>query len=677
MQNFFEAKSIPHHSVLVRRLYGEDAPPLLGLGRLDPSEPTRNKLELELPPEDGAVAPILKFTSQRESLISVAEPKEPKLKIRRVSAVTLSPVGTESPVPPAKNKHDPKLTIHKPPADAPSPAEKTPILIRYTTPKAPPFIRYTTHPDEVDYCADKLRQGQKMVQRLTDEYRTTMHDIMRSNKQPMDLGVKRVREDSPSAIRARTRKTRIYINELANKADSIDANLYGLQKVFQKILESATQNVFDSLLTRIQQITASITGLRNDFAHLLNFIILRTRLIHYTNNSAVTIYQLNVSLRWRLGAMILTRQQHKHPHPMARSIPPLEQKLVKLRAYGSSLFYERKGLSVPYVRQRLIEMEGQNFILRNLILSRPAERRQRIAALPLAQQIENNRNADLRRVIKSDGLKGNEKIRRTFDSLKPRFESTVNPVLRRVAVSPPDQPLVRIYPSVPRLVPRQRIILRRRVHQRRIRRPHRRTIDSEKNLRFVGARLFARSVFSSRSKKRRTGFGGRSVPIDERERGVRFRKYVSPARKEKIEAQRTFVKRQTERKRMAKRALVDTVKGWLGAGTEDESSNKESTARVFGSGGGGVSLSAIPVPDVGSGGEVQMEGAYGVGLERRVPSDGDALLDALNGRSAPSQNRHTGDPTPTDANRSAGFLPGQRGGDPFVFPAKDSKSRRR
>jgi len=580
-------------------LFSEGAPPFLGLGRLKTADRWRpDSLRFDPPPEDEALEPIRKFSVYR------GDPITPKL-------------GQE---PPQTSKELKSVVRKIPVIDGPE--------------RPPKLFRYTMRTNEVDYCADKMRQGSKAVQRLTDEYRITMNGIMRTSKRPMDLTVKRLGDNVSKATKVQITESCAYINMIAMEAEASDVKLYRLRDTFSNTLKGATQNDFDQLLTRIQQTTLTIAGLRNELTHILNFVSLRARLTHHTNNSAVTLYQLNIALRWRLGTMILTRQRFQHPHPMTHSLPHLEEKLVKLRAYGSGLFHDRKGMSVPYVRRRLIEMEGQKMLLRNLKLSKPVERRKRIAALSVVQQIDHDKNADPRRAMEKNDLSANGKIRRVFDAVR------VRPV-------PTDKLPQAMVADI------QALSAEKRTSQAR------------------GGLALKQHTMQSESELVTSHEQGK--PLDD---GV-IRRFVGPSRRERIQTEVMLKRRQTEKKRKAKGELVGTVLGWLDGGGVEIGDGGGEVERVFGE----KARDSDPMPrtDVDGGDEggdlelapeVHREGGYVFGGQaENAPSDGPYRGD-VDDHPKDRSSRARSDLSSTDG------LPPPDDDDPFIFLNNDEDPRR-
>jgi hypothetical protein len=437
---------------------------------------------------------------------------------------------------------------------------KIPILDRPES--RPKLIRYTMHIDEVGHCADKLRRVSKAIQRLTDEYRIIISTVMRSNKRPMALAVKRQRNDLSRTTKTRIRESNAYIEVIATQADSIHVKLHRLQKDYSDISIRMNSKVYDHLLTRVQQTILTIVHLRNEFAHILNFVILHTRLTHCSNNSAVKIYQLNISLRWCLSSMIETRQQYQHNGPVARSMSILERKLVKLRAYGTNFFHDRKGISVPYIRQRLTEMEGQKSVLRNLKLTKPLARRERASPLAMAQHTKNKETAFQRPDKKEIHPKTNAKTRRVSDAVQFRYQQTNSNFHMAQGLS--NAPRMPIISSRGRSFP-----------DRRSRAARAEEIASWLN-KDTGT-SFRKYIPATEP------FSGHSTPL-ERQDGIVFRKYISLSRRERVESQWMLRYRQTERKRRAKGELVSTVREWLREGGVKDSEGSESrkVEHVFG-----------------------------------------------------------------------------------------------
>jgi hypothetical protein len=588
-------------------MYGEDAPRLLSLARLGPIRECRA------------------FKGFEKVIL------EPKPAAHR----SLGPVESlKEPLPPLIRKF----------------TSKESTLVSHISSTKSTRIRNYTSRDEVKYCVDKLREVTQTVQQITHEYRALMNTIMRSNKRPINLAVRRVSNDQSNATKARIRETRGYINKLAIEADAIDAKLYHFQKQFQHILDNATQTVFDHLLIRVQRIIAYISKLRSEFIRILSFISLRTRLTHATNNSAVTIYELHVSLRWCLGDMVFPRQQHQHPQSLAQSVLPLEGRLMKMRAYGTNLFYDREAMSVPYVRQRLLDMEAQDSVARDLKLSRLVEGREKIFTLSLAERIQRNK------VVKSKEPRVGMKVQDIPDSSQTGSKSDwKHPIFRRIVVPliglhPTTRPFRRHRRSTARqssgslpdayVAPPLRLMNEGRRQRRSVLKS---MLEQEKSIgrQFLmehNRNYMFRKTASSRwtdkiarenlklhmlSMRAQKSSSRQRFPTETNQNRM-FRKIIDRRWKDRIAQEKLRVRTQTTRKAQEKRKLVDSVKGWLGGGGTEEKhgAGGQSEEWVFGRSrrfsqvweGGGELLSDPSLrDDADLLPEVQRDGGYGGG----------------------------------------------------------------
>lgn len=359
----------------------------------------------------------------------------------------------------------PMRTIHVSAASVNTPKEDRPAFIR----------KYTVSTPDSIHCADGLRRTQKAIQCLTAEFRTLMATIRQ-----------RRREDNPSMIRKfptllsestlfgddilRTqeavRRQHIEIRtimkdidernqqfrqldadlvkQLAHQVDLCDARLYDLQKDFKTVLDDMTRRVMATFEDKSTRISTSVLALRTELSQTLDFISKCTHLIHLTNNAAIDIYYLHISLRWCLATMILTRQRCNYP---SSQIVPLEEKLVKLRSFQNILFVHKEGLKQRHIREKLDKLESTNVHLRPLRLSVAATRRQKTERLGLstAELIQRTRNADLRRALHNSSLRAHARIRYTLD--KPHIRLTrksAGPVFRRIVWR---KGLVRVFKS--------------------------------------------------------------------------------------------------------------------------------------------------------------------------------------------------------------------------------------
>ena len=221
------------------------------------------------------------------------------------------------------------------------------------------------------------------------------------------------------------------IGQLEHRVDVSDAELYALQAEFKHVLENITLNILTMFNNKSTRIETVVLGLRFEMAQILNFISARAHLIHFTNTSAIDIYNLHVLLRWRFAAMILFRQHKRYP---TWQIAPFEKKLVQLRTFESILFVSRDGVKGQHVRHKLDQLEQSNIYLRPLRLSEAAVRRHRTNLLKSskAQIREKVREIGLRRAIRGTRIKSNHKIRYGLDKVSIRFDRrSSNPLSRR------------------------------------------------------------------------------------------------------------------------------------------------------------------------------------------------------------------------------------------------------
>jgi hypothetical protein len=221
----------------------------------------------------------------------------------------------------------------------------------------------------------------------------------------------------------------LVIRKIIRDAFAIEAQLDRLQDDILNTFLEASQSVFDHLLHRLDEITSATTQLRAEFARILDSIVVRARLTHATNSSAVEIYSLHVSLRKTLGHMIRTHQQQSHLHLSDLSIlQSLEHTLVTLRLYKIDLFYDREQTSAAYISERLADIE---------MLPDTAQWRDEVAALRSEQPPDIDARSHLgRRKLSRFRLLSSEAQSTTIESLQIRYYESMHKEVPQVSASP-------------------------------------------------------------------------------------------------------------------------------------------------------------------------------------------------------------------------------------------------
>lgn len=405
-------------------------------------------------------------------------------------------------------------------------------------------IRYMSQQrNEVVYRSNELlRQTRKAVSKLTSEYRNLLHTIRRSSGQPGDPAVRKIPQHISTQNIAEDFSSQLSIDTSTEAVHQYDTCLNAAQKEVWDIAERARQNRSDRLNTQVERISTPT-------AHTANF-------------SAINVYRCHTRLRWQLGAMILYRQKHNHPHPLRRSVVPLEKLLVELRAFGINLFYNAPSLRRMDIIKLLDELEASNLSLSRLQLSEPAQRVQKFKRMDIAQQIERRRNAVLRQIYKRKGkLKAaNAKIRKVLEPFHPETTSHMaNPLSqRKPIVRKIKKPVVHTHPSIPR-----------RSRPRRARDSLRYTYPHPPPPRTTLS-VYPR-VSRAPSRKIWRFYRPASLELNESLSPNKsyLRKAVSVARKERLHAETQARQERDKRMRLKRRKLSDLVSGWL-SGSEDE-----------------------------------------------------------------------------------------------------------
>jgi hypothetical protein len=286
------------------------------------------------------------------------------------------------------------------------------------------------------YLSYRFRLTDRTVVELTNEARELMHTIRQRRGKNLFKFVRTTWSDSIKLISVWEPKREAlvsgYVHELENSTIASNATLYGLQKEFKDILSLATSRVFRQLIAQTDGITAAVLHSREKIAKIVDVINFRERIARITNNSAMDVYTLHISLRWCLGTMIMSRQRFDYPSPLARGIMPLEKKLVALRSFSGDLFHHamlpggrhdgEKDEALVERRKRLMRdslanMEARHYLLKHLVLSEAAQRveaRNKLSEEALLRQNKFRMLAKARAGERGIGTKANDKIRYVF-----------------------------------------------------------------------------------------------------------------------------------------------------------------------------------------------------------------------------------------------------------------------
>ena len=290
-------------------------------------------------------------------------------------------------------------------------------------------------------------------------------------KQPSSIRVRKVAGDTASTANAVKERLRITENDVSwlteeeiepvtqnsltqvtSAADESTRHIETLQEEFELVLGSILlRNVTSPIIHQISNIQTTVDTLRRETARMLRWINLRAHIVHAVNRSALVVYGLNISLRWRLGHMIRNRLPYRHA--LRPEIHRLESRIFVLRDCRRILLCNRPRLTEQAVREWLEAMEMRSRVQKRLAPKMDEKtreiRRQYHGAKARRQALRNEPIAAGSRVrMTSKSLLVRKRIPRSRDIVS-RKEDSMQPTGNRVYKAGLPRP-----PGAPRKLPR-------------------------------------------------------------------------------------------------------------------------------------------------------------------------------------------------------------------------------